>query len=123
MSTEGTPETPNPAPAPEPQAAQELWTGESVREVLRAVFDPELHMSIVDLGLVYGVTVEGTKVDVKMTLTSPGCPYGPYLLHQVKDTVLTLKGITDANVEVVWDPPWGPDKMTEEVRLELGFDV
>ena len=121
MSTEGTPENTN--PAPEPQTAQELWTGESVREVLRAVFDPELHMSIVDLGLVYGVTVAGGKVDVKMTLTSPGCPYGPYLLHQVKDTCLTLKGITEANVDVVWDPPWGPDKMTEEARLELGFDV
>jgi metal-sulfur cluster biosynthetic enzyme len=99
------------------------WTPDSVRDVLRGVFDPELHLNIVDLGLVYGVEVREKKVSVKMTLTSPGCPYGPYLLHQVKDTVMTLKGVEDAEVEVVWDPPWGPDKMTEEVRLELGFDV
>jgi metal-sulfur cluster biosynthetic enzyme len=87
------------------------------------VYDPELHMNIVDLGLVYGAEVAGDKVTVRMTLTSPGCPYGPYLLHQVKATLLAMKGIKDAEVEVVWDPPWGPDKMTEEARLELGFDV
>jgi metal-sulfur cluster biosynthetic enzyme len=99
------------------------WTSDGVRDVLKTVLDPELHMNIVDLGLVYGVEVKDAAVSVKMTLTSPGCPYGPYLLHQVKETVLALKGIKDASVDVVWDPPWGPDKMTEEVRLELGFDV
>lgn len=112
-----------PAANPAADPAPVEWTADSVREVLRGVFDPELHYSIVDLGLVYDVKVEGAKASVKMTLTSPGCPYGPYLLHQVKDTCLALKGIQDAEVEVVWDPPWGPDKMTEEVRLELGFDV
>ena len=85
--------------------------------------DPELHINIVDLGLVYGVEVNGDVIQVKMTLTSPGCPYGPYLLHQVKDTLLALKGIRDASIEVVWEPAWGPDKMTESVRLDLGFDV
>ena len=104
-------------------AAAPAWTPESVRDVLRHVVDPELHINIVDLGLVYEVALDGSKVSVKITLTSPGCPYGPYLLHQVRDTLLSLKGITDANLEVVWDPPWGPDKMTEAVRLELGFDV
>lgn len=116
----------DPLPAPQPDsapAAPVAWTSDSVRDVLRHVIDPELHINIVDLGLVYGVTVADAKVDVKMTLTSPGCPYGPYLLHQVKDTCLALKGVKDAQIEVVWDPPWGPDKMTEEVRLELGFDV
>ena len=99
------------------------WTSEGIRDVLRTVLDPELHMNIVDLGLVYGVQVNEGSVTVQMTLTSPGCPYGPYLLHQVKDTVLALKGIRDAQIEVVWEPPWGPDKMSEDVRLELGFDV
>ena len=99
------------------------WTGDQVREILRGVYDPDLHINIVDLGLVYGVDVKGEEVDVKMTLTSPACPYGPYLIHQVKDTVQALKGIAKADVEVVWDPPWGPAMMTEEVRLELGFDV
>ncbi|MFH0908690.1 MAG: metal-sulfur cluster assembly factor [bacterium] len=99
------------------------WTPDGVRDVLRSVLDPELHMNIVDLGLVYGVDINDGNVNVRMTLTSPACPYGPYLLHQVKDTVLSLKGVKDAQIEVVWDPPWGPDKMSEDVRLELGFDV
>ena len=100
-----------------------IWTGDQVREVLRGVFDPELHMNIVHLGLIYDVTVDQDKVNVKMTLTSPGYPNGPFLIHQVKDTAQSLKGIKEVKVEVVWDPPWGPDKMTEEVRLELGFDL
>ena len=99
------------------------WSPDGIRDVLRSVLDPELHMNIVDLGLVYGVEIKDGEVIVKMTLTSPGCPYGPYLLHQVKDTVLSLKGVKDAQIEVVWDPPWGPEKMSEDVRLELGFDV
>ncbi len=106
-----------------PEPAAVLWTDEQVRDMLRVVVDPELHINIVDLGLVYGVKVHVAKVDVAMTLTSPGCPYGPYLLHQVKDTLLRLKGIEDASIQVVWEPPWGPDKMSEEARLELGFDV
>lgn len=110
-------------PIPEPAPQQVAWTPDQVRDVLRGVFDPELHMNIVDLGLVYDVQVRGDVVDVKMTLTSPGCPYGPFLMHQVKDTLLTLKGIRDATLEVVWDPPWGPEKMSEDVRLELGFDL
>jgi len=99
------------------------WTADQVRDVLRTVVDPELHINIVDLGLVYGVELHGPTVDVSMTLTSPGCPYGPYILHQVKDTLMQLKGIDDATVQVVWEPQWGPDKMSEEARLELGFDV
>ncbi len=109
------------AAPPAPSDPVSVWTPDQVREVLRGVFDPELHMNIVDLGLVYDVRISGEVVEV--TLTSPGCPYGPYLIHQVKDTVRSLKGIQDAKVTVVWEPPWGPDKMTEEVRLELGFDL
>ncbi|HMP74209.1 MAG TPA: metal-sulfur cluster assembly factor [Kiritimatiellia bacterium] len=100
-----------------------VWTPEQIREILKTVIDPELHINIVDLGLVYGVVLKEDEVEVSMTLTSPGCPYGPYLLHVVKDTLVSLKGIRDAQIKVVWEPPWGPDKMTEEVRLQLGFDV
>ena len=118
-------EIPVPGPVDEPAApaSEASWSSEQVREILRGVFDPELHMNIVDLGLVYEVLIAQADVHVKMTLTSPGCPYGPYLIHQVKDTVQSLKGIQSARVEVVWDPPWGPDRMTEEARLELGFDL
>lgn len=107
-------------PAP---AEGAVWSSEDLLEVLKNVVDPELHMNIVDLGLVYAVQQEGSTVFVEMTLTSPGCPYGPYLLHGVKHQLLPLKGVDDAEVEVVWEPAWGPDRMTEEARLELGFEV
>lgn len=115
--------TDEPLNPPPEVSASATWTSEQILDVLRGVVDPELHINIVDLGLVYGAQQQGTKVDVQMTLTSPGCPYGPYLLHQVKDMLLHLKGIDDASIQVVWEPPWGPDKMSEEARLELGFDI
>ncbi|MCO5045235.1 MAG: metal-sulfur cluster assembly factor [Kiritimatiellae bacterium] len=99
------------------------WSSDQVREALRVVIDPDLHINIVDLGLIYDVHVSGETISVHMTLTSPGCPYGPYLIHQVKDTCLNMKGIADAKVTLVWEPPWGPEQMSEEARLELGFDV
>ncbi len=96
---------------------------EDVRKALMNVVDPELHMNIVDLGLVYKISVEDTAAHIEMTLTSPGCPYGPYLLHMVNEAAEKVEGIDAAQVDVVWEPPWGPDKMTEEARLELGFDI
>ena len=96
---------------------------EAVRNALTQVVDPELHMNIVDLGLVYKIEVEGSSAHVEMTLTSPGCPFGPYLIHQVNEAAERVEGINDAQVDIVWEPPWGPDKMTEEARLELGFDI
>ena len=96
--------------------AEELW------KQLENVIDPELHYNIVELGLVYDVAVKEKIADIKMTLTSPGCPYGPMIIHQVKEQAEEL-GMEEANVEVVWDPPWGPEAMTEEIRLEMGFDV
>ena len=99
------------------------WTTELVREMLKVVIDPELNLNIVDLGLIYEVEVNGSVVDVNMTLTSPGCSFGPYIVQQVKETLLGLQGIEDANIEVIWEPPWSPEKMSEEARLELGFDI
>ncbi|MCB1071133.1 MAG: metal-sulfur cluster assembly factor [Verrucomicrobia bacterium] len=116
------PQANQPEPTPDASGA-DTWTQAQVREVLKTVFDPELHINIVDLGLVYGIQIEGDLIRIQMTLTSPGCPYAPYLLHLTKDTLVNLKGIRDAEIEVVWEPPWGPDKMSEETRLELGFDI
>lgn len=109
--------------APAPTSDLPVWTDDDMRDVLRAVVDPELHLNIVDLGLVYRVEQKGSRVDVAMTLTSPGCPFGPYILHQVRENLLSLKGIEDVGIEVVWDPLWSPEMMTEEARLELGFDI
>jgi metal-sulfur cluster biosynthetic enzyme len=95
----------------------DLW------EALSKVFDPELHYDIVNLGLVYAAAfIDGT-ARVRMTLTSPSCPYGPYLLHDVRQKLRTVPGVKREEIELVWDPPWGPHLMSEEARLELGFDV
>lgn len=102
---------------------QQTATEEVLLDALRNVVDPELFMNIVDLGLVYEVSMEDRVALVDMTLTSPGCPYGPYLVHQVQEAVKGVDGVDEARVEVVWEPPWGPDKMSEEARLELGFDI
>lgn len=98
-------------------------TARDVREVLTNVYDPELQLNIIDLGLVYDVRVNGGEVHVDMTLTSPGCPYGPELVAQVRDIVLAVRGVTKADVKVVWVPPWSLDKMSEAARLEMGLDV
>ena len=96
---------------------------EPLWDALRAVVDPELHMNIVDLGLVYEVGLAEGAAHCRMTLTTPGCPYGPYLLHMVDQALKTAPGVSDAEIEVVWDPPWSPEMMTEEARLEMGFDI
>ena len=90
---------------------------------LRYVNDLDLGVNIVDLGLVYDVRLSGSRADVDMTLTSPACPYGPYLIQQVKDTLLGFGGITEVDVHTIWEPPWDPSRISEDVRLELGFDV
>ncbi len=100
-----------------------LEMDKALRDSLTHVVDPELHMNIIDLGLVYNARRNGNVAEVEMTLTSPGCPYGPYLLHLVNRALLAVDGVEDTHVEVVWDPPWSPEKMSEEARLELGFDI
>ena len=99
---------------------------EAVREELKNVYDPELFVNIVDLGLVYRVDLQPredgqTDVKIEMTMTSPMCPAGPQLIGQSKLVVRQLEGIHDVDVKVVMDPPWSPDKMTEEARDQLGI--
>jgi metal-sulfur cluster biosynthetic enzyme len=97
-------------------------TDEILKEWLRPVQDPELFMSLVDLGLIYECKVEGEKVTVKMSLTSPGCPAGDYLVQEVKKRMLEYPGIKDAEVEIVWEPKWDPKTMaSDEVKDRLGI--
>lgn len=100
-------------------------TEDSVREALKQVVDPELFVNIVDLGLVYVVDVQeaGDKSDVsiEMTMTSPACPAGPQLIQQSKDVCSRLEGVGDVKVKIVMDPPWTPDRMTEEAKDQLGI--
>lgn len=107
-----------------PQGPIEPLREQDILEVLRHVFDPELQMDIVELGLVYGVEIlPDGRVKVNMTLTSPGCPYGPELVAEVKAVLMMSRGVKGVEVNVVWEPPWGPEKMSEAARLDLGFDV
>jgi probable FeS assembly SUF system protein SufT len=106
-------------------AAEGPFDKEKVWEALRQVFDPEIPASIVELGLVYDVVTEpvegGQRVQVVMTLTAPGCGIGPVLVDDVRSRVLGVSGVKDATVELVFDPPWDPSRMSEAARLQLGF--
>ena len=92
----------------------------SILQTLRQVKDPELDCNIVDLGLVYGVAIDGAKVVVTMTLTSPGCPMSDSIRWGVQSALLNLEGVEDAEVNVVWDPPWTPDRMNALGRAATG---
>jgi metal-sulfur cluster biosynthetic enzyme len=97
---------------------------EDVIAVLRNVLDPDIRMNIVDLGLVYEVEVRGPEaVYIKMTLTTPACPYGPELIENVKTMLLMLKGVKHVEVDLAFTPPWSTEKMSEEAKLELGLDL
>ncbi len=96
--------------------------GEQIIEVLRTVYDPEIPVNIFELGLIYKVDVEDdNKVRIDMTLTSPHCPVAEILPEEVRQKVYAVDGVTDAEVDVVWEPPWHPGMMTEEAQLELGM--
>ena len=95
---------------------------EEVMEALRDVYDPEIPINVVDLGLVYDCQVTEGDVDIKMTLTFAGCGMGPYIAQQAEWRIAEMEGVEDVNVELVYDPPWTPDMITEEGKAELGLD-
>jgi metal-sulfur cluster biosynthetic enzyme len=98
-----------------------MATKEEVVEVLRGVEDPELGMDIVDLGLLYDVEVEDSNVKVIHSLTSMGCPAGPMIQEGIHDAVAALPGVENVDVELTWDPPWTPEKMSDDAKFILGF--
>ncbi len=107
----------------QPQAISAEELEERVITALRTVFDPEIPVNIYDLGLIYGITVDAPtgKVHVDMTLTAPGCPVAQTFPDTVKNAVEMADGVTEATVELVWEPPWTRDRMSEAVQLELGM--
>ncbi len=115
-----------PAPAAGEAAAVEF--GESlVWDQLRTVYDPEIPVNVVDLGLIYGMEIspvpEGNKIDIKMTMTAPGCGMADVLKADIQRKLSSLPTVKDLNVEVVFEPPWNPTRMTEGARLQLGLDL
>jgi FeS assembly SUF system protein len=95
---------------------------EKVVEALKTCFDPEIPVNIYELGLIYSIDTDETgAVNIQMTLTSPACPVAGSLPPEVESKVQTIPGVTSAKVDVVWEPPWTPEKMTEAARLQLGM--
>ena len=103
-------------------ATQAILTTDEVYEALRDVYDPEIPVNIVDLGLVYGVGVADNNVEVKMTLTFAGCGMGPYIAQQAEWRLAEIDSVEDVNVEITFDPPWTPDMITDEGKKLLGLD-
>ena len=103
------------------------FSEEQVWAQLRECYDPEIPVNIVDLGLVYSVDLaddesgKGKRVGVKMTLTAPGCGMGPTLAHDAEQRLLSVSGVASANVELVWDPPWSPERISQAGREKLGM--
>lgn len=97
---------------------------ELVIEKLSMIYDPEIPVNIWELGLVYGIEFpRPSEVIIHMTLTAPGCPVADNIVQDVHDIVISLDGIDEVTVNLVFDPPWGPERMSEVARLELGFDI
>ena len=97
-------------------------TAEHVTDALRNVYDPEIPLNVMDLGLVYDVKVDEGNVFVSMTLTAPGCGMGPMIAQQAEWAISELDGVEDVEVEMTFDPPWTPDLITEEGKKFLGID-
>ncbi len=118
---ETNPENPEAAAAATgPSGIADLENG--IVEVLKTIFDPEIPVNIYELGLIYDIDIqENGVVQVKMTLTAPGCPVAGSLPGEVRDRVESVRGVTSADVEVVWEPTWTPAMMSEAARLELGM--
>jgi metal-sulfur cluster biosynthetic enzyme len=97
-------------------------TEQEIYEVLRECYDPEIPVNIVDLGLVYGVSVSEGVVNVQLTLTAPGCHLSGMITQDIQDKLLGIPGCQDAEVEIVWDPPWTPHMMSDAAKKKLGID-
>jgi len=99
-----------------------MATKEEVLEALKSCYDPEIPVNIVDLGLVYEVRIDGGTIGVEMTLTARGCGMGEMIAAQAQDALRAIPGVSDARVELVFDPPWSPERISPEGRKSLGIE-
>jgi len=98
-----------------------MVTKDQVYEALQACYDPEIPVNIVALGLIYEVDINEDKVNVKMTLTAPGCGMGTMIAADAKDKIMAVPGVSEATVDLVWDPPWDPSRINDEAKQKLGI--
>jgi len=94
---------------------------EKVKEKLKECIDPETGLSVIDLGLIYNISIEENKVVIEMTLTTPFCPYGFMIVSCVEEKVKEINGVKDVKINLVFNPPWSPEKMSKEARKKLGL--
>lgn len=104
-----------------PAAVSGAVSADQAKLVLRRVKDPELNLNIVDLGLIYDITVDGSVVRVDMSLTSPGCPSGPEIMGEAEQQLRTIPGVSDVVMNLIWSPPWTPERIEPRVRAYMGF--
>ena len=100
-----------------------MVTKDEVISILKKCYDPEIPINIYDLGLVYDIDIGDTRIVVKMTLTAPGCPASAYLSSDVKRKIEALPGVKEAEVQIVWDPPWTPEAMSEIAKKQFGMGI
>jgi metal-sulfur cluster biosynthetic enzyme len=108
-------------PMSEPENSTATIDVEDVMEALSNVIDPELGLDFVELGLVYGVEIDAGRVHVTYTLTTPGCPIGPQVAEQIEEFVGDVEGVKSVESELVFTPPWSPERMSEDAKFALGF--
>ena len=97
-------------------------TMDEIKEALREVYDPEIPVNVYDLGLIYEIQIDAGQVYVQMTLTAPGCGMGPYIAQNAEWRIAEIEGVEDVEVDMVFDPPWNPDMITDEGKMLLGID-
>ena len=97
-------------------------THDDVVGALKEVYDPEIPVNVVDLGLIYDVDINDDNVNIVMTLTAPGCGMGPYIAQQAEWAVAEVEGVKDVSVDITFDPPWNPDRITDDGKMALGLD-
>ncbi|MGI0132495.1 MAG: iron-sulfur cluster assembly protein [Thermoplasmata archaeon] len=113
---------PGAAPVSPPPSGSRGERETALRAALKHIYDPEIPMNIIDLGLIYGIDwAADDRLTIRMTMTSPGCPVIESLANAVKEAAQSVPGVEHAEVDVVWDPPWGPERMSEFAKLQLGF--
>ena len=94
---------------------------EKIINEIRKIYDPELPVNIYELGLIYDIQVKGNKAEIKMTLTTPNCPVAETLPKEVKEGAMQVEGVNDVDLQIVWDPPWNKDMMSDAAKLELNL--
>ena len=98
-----------------------LLNEDLIIKVIKTVYDPEIPVDVYELGLIYKITIQDTHVKIDMTLTAPNCPEAQTLPMEVRERVEQLQGVESAEVEIVWEPKWGPEMMSEEAKLAIGY--